>query len=300
MCWIGKVFEENGGCGYSLTNGHCMTLAVEVAGKTDIGCVRENNEDNFGYDSRHGIFVVCDGMGGQAAGEVASKMAVDVMLRYFRDANHRNSAHDNGNSPSKPSPTAKSLAHALQLANETIFAAGESEVGPMRMGSTAVAAVVRGHSLAIGHVGDSRIYLVRQGTIQQLTQDHSLVMEQVRMGFISREEASTSELQNVILRALGTEAEVQPDVEDLIVMPGDTLLMTSDGLTRQVNDDEILKIIVAGQSLQQACNKLVQAAKQNGGDDNITCLLLRIVEQPWYKGILNKLFPGEQQWQNSI
>jgi serine/threonine protein phosphatase PrpC len=77
-------------------------------------------------------------------------------------------------------------------------------------------------------------------------------------------------------------------------------LMTSDGLTRQVNDDEILKIIVAGQSLQQACNKLVQAAKQNGGDDNITCLLLRIVEQPWYKGILNKLFPGEQQWQNSI
>jgi serine/threonine protein phosphatase PrpC len=120
------------------------------------------------------------------------------------------------------------------------------------------------------------------------------------MGFISREEASTSELQNVILRALGTEAEVQPDVEDLIVMPGDTLLMTSDGLTRQVNDDEILKIIVAGQSLQQACNKLVQAAKQNGGDDNITCLLLRIVEQPWYKGILNKLFPGEQQWQNSI
>lgn len=277
-----------------------MTLAVEVAGKTDIGCVRENNEDNFGYDSRHGIFVVCDGMGGQAAGEVASKMAVDVMLRYFRQANHRNRAHENGNSPSRPSATAKSLAHALQLANETIFAAGESEVGTMRMGSTAVAAVVRGHSLAIGHVGDSRIYLVRQGTIQQLTQDHSLVMEQVRMGFISREEASTSELQNVILRALGTEAEVQPDVEDLIVMPGDTLLMTSDGLTRQVNDDEILKIIVAGQSLQQACNKLVQAAKQNGGDDNITCLLLRIVEQPWYKCILSKLFPGEQQWQNSI
>ena len=277
-----------------------MTLAVEVAGKTDIGCVRENNEDNFGYDSRHGIFVVCDGMGGQAAGEVASKMAVDVMLRYFREAHNGNGFFTHGNSLASPSPIAKSLAQALRLANETIFAAGESETGHLRMGSTAVAAVVRGHSLAIGHVGDSRIYLVRQGTIQQLTQDHSLVMEQVRMGFISREEASTSAMQNVILRALGTEAEVQPDVEDLIVMPGDTLLMTSDGLTRQVNDDEILRTIVSSNSLQQACNRLVQAAKQNGGDDNITCLLLRIVQRPWYKGILNKLFSGEQQWQNSI
>jgi serine/threonine protein phosphatase PrpC len=125
-------------------------------------------------------------------------------------------------------------------------------------------------------------------------------MEQVRMGFISREEASTSAMQNVILRALGTEPEVQPDVEDLIVMPGDTLLMTSDGLTRLVNDDEILGIIVESSALQQACNKLVQAARHNGGDDNITCLLLRIVEQPWYKNILSKLFSGEQQWQNSI
>ena len=287
-----------------------MTLAVKVAGRTDIGCVRENNEDNFGYDSRHGIFVVCDGMGGQAAGEVASKIAVDVMLRYFREAHNGNGFlshgflshgfHSDGNSLVTPSPIARSLANALRLANERIFAAGESELGHLRMGSTAVAAVVRGHSLAIGHVGDSRIYLVRQGSIQQLTQDHSLVMEQVRMGFISREEASTSAMQNVILRALGAEPEVQPDVEDLIVMPGDTLLMTSDGLTRLVNDDEILEMIVGSSTLQQACNKLVQAARHNGGDDNITCLLLRIVEQPWYKNILSKLFPGEQQWQNSI
>jgi serine/threonine protein phosphatase PrpC len=277
-----------------------MTLAVEVAGKTDIGCVRENNEDNFGYDSRHGIFVVCDGMGGQAAGEVASKMAVDVMLRYFREAHNGNGFHLHGNSLTSPSPIARSLANALRLANETIFAAGESEVGHMRMGSTAVAAVVRGHSLAIGHVGDSRIYLVRQGSIQQLTQDHSLVMEQVRLRYISREEASTSAMQNVILRALGTEPEVQPDVEDLIVMPGDTLLMTSDGLTRLVNDNDILEMIVGSSNLQEACNKLVQAAKHNGGDDNITCLILRIVEQPWYKNILSKLFSGEQQWQNSI
>jgi protein phosphatase len=149
-------------------------------------------------------------------------------------------------------------------------------------------------------VGDSRIYLIRQGEIQQLTQDHSLVMEQVRLGYITREQAEHSELQNVILRALGTEADVEPEVEDLVAIPGDTLLMTSDGLTRHVHDDEILATISNANSLQQACSALVETAKQRGGDDNITCLLLRVVEQPWYKRFLSKLFPGGPQWQNSI
>jgi protein phosphatase len=167
------------------------------------------------------------------------------------------------------------------------------------MGSTVVAALLRGHSLAIGHVGDSRIYLLRTGTIQQLTQDHSLVMEQVRMGYITREQAESSELQNVILRALGTEAAVQPDVEDLMVLPGDVLLMTSDGLTRHLKDEEILEIVDQSRSLPQACDALVQTAKDRGGDDNITCLLLRIVERTWFRKLFSK-FSGDQQWQNSI
>ncbi len=273
-----------------------MTIAVEVAGKTDVGCVRANNEDNFGYDSRYGIFVVCDGMGGQAAGEVASKIAVDVLLRYFRE---KSALHGSGG-PASAAPTAASLASALQEANRAIFDAAKDQMGRMGMGSTVVAALVHGHALTIGHVGDSRIYLIRQGQIQQLTQDHSLVMEQVRLGYITREQAEQSELQNVILRALGTEADVEPDVEDLVALPGDTVLMTSDGLTRHVHDDEILSTITSSASLQQACSALVEAAKQRGGDDNITCLLLRIVEQPWYKKFLSKLFPGGQQWQNSI
>lgn len=264
-----------------------MTLAVEVAGKTDIGCVRKNNEDNFGYDSRYGIFVVCDGMGGQAAGEVASKMAVDILLDYFRGAG------GNGHN-------AQSLAGAIQLANRSIHEAGLGEMGRLGMGSTVVAALVRGHSLAIGHVGDSRIYLVRQGAIQQLTQDHSLVMEQVRLGYITQDQAEKSELQNVILRALGADTEVEADVEDLVAMPGDKLLMTSDGLTRHVRDDEILKIMNGSQRLEDACNNLIQAAKERGGDDNITCLLLRIVERPWYKNLLRKIVPGGPEWQNSI
>jgi protein phosphatase len=293
-----------------------MSLAVEVAGKTDIGCVRVNNEDNFGYDSRYGIFVVCDGMGGQAAGEVASKMGVDVLLEYFRQAATdrdgietaaaaKTSAPAGGEQPTQALPTsvspgARSLARAIDVANRRIHKAGQSQNGHSGMGSTIVAALVRGNSLAIAHVGDSRIYMVRHGEIQQLTQDHSLVMEQVRMGMITREQAEQSEMQHVILRALGSEENVEADVEDLLAVPGDVLLMTSDGLTRHVRDQEILKIVAASSSVEKACAALIQAAKDRGGDDNITCLLVKIVDRPWYKNIFMRLFSGGPQWQNSI
>jgi serine/threonine protein phosphatase PrpC len=281
-----------------------MALALEVAGKTDVGCVRANNEDNFGYDSRYGIFVVCDGMGGQAAGEVASKMGVDVLLDYFR--NQPSAAEmlaANGDFPHAPqsaSSGAQSLADAIQLANRKIFQAGQAQQARQGMGATIVAALVRGNSLSIGHVGDSRIYLVRQGAIQQLTQDHSLVMEQVRRGYITLEQAQKSELQNIILRALGSEEAVEADVEDLVAVPGDLLLMASDGLTRHVQDEEILKIVQEPGDLEQRCSELVQLAKDRGGDDNITCLLIRIVSRPWYHSILSRMFFGGPQWQNSI
>jgi protein phosphatase len=275
-----------------------MALAVEVAGKTDVGCVRTNNEDNFGFDSRHGIFVVCDGMGGQAAGEVASKMGVDILLDYFRkQAPSAGTPSVNGQNGSSG---AQSLANAIQLANKRIFQAGQEHNGRSGMGSTIVAALVRGNSLAIAHVGDSRIYLVRQGAIQQLTQDHSLVMEQVRRGYITLEQAQQSEMQNIILRALGSEEVVEADSEDLLAMPGDILLMVSDGLTRYVQDEEILKIVQGPRGLEQVCGDLVKVARDGGGDDNITCLLVRIVDRPWYQSILNKLFFGGPQWQNSI
>jgi len=275
-----------------------MALAVEVAGKTDVGCVRANNEDNFGFDSRYGIFVVCDGMGGQAAGEVASKMGVDILLDYFR--RETPAAPGAPSSGAANASGATSLANAIQLANRTIFEAGQQQNGNGGMGSTIVAALVRGNSLAIAHVGDSRIYMIRQGNIQQLTQDHSLVMEQVRRGYITLEQAQKSEMQNIILRALGSEEAVEADVEDLVALPGDLLLMTSDGLTRHVNDDEILATVQRNLELERACNELVETAKQRGGDDNITCLLVRIVDRPWYSNFFNKLFHGGPQWQNSI
>jgi len=276
-----------------------MTLAVEVAGKTDVGCVRANNEDNFGYDARYGIFVVCDGMGGQAAGEVASKMAVDEMLNYFRQ-NAEQATVPNGNSAAQPIRNSTALAEAIHRANHAIHQAARHENARSGMGTTIVAVLLHGNALTIANVGDSRIYLVRHGEIQQLTQDHSLVMEQVRLGYLTREQAETSELQNVILRALGSEEQVQPDVEDMPAINHDILLMTSDGLTRHVKDQEILRIVNEAASLDEACATLVQTAKDRGGEDNITCMLLKIVERPWYRHILNKLFSGDQQWQNSI
>jgi serine/threonine protein phosphatase PrpC len=290
-----------------------MKLAVEVAGQTDVGCVRANNEDNFGFDSRYGIFVLCDGMGGQAAGEVASKMAVDTLLEYFRTepqarAPIRPSApaaseDEEGTQEIEPviadSNPSKSLAEAIHLANRRIYDAGQTESGRSGMGSTIVAALLRGNALAIANVGDSRIYLIRHGEIEQLTDDHSLVMEQVRLGYITREQAETSELQNVILRALGSEPEVQPDVEDLVAVNDDLILLTSDGLTRHVHDQEILEIVTQSRTLEAACAGLIQTAKDRGGDDNVTCLLVRMVAQPWYKKIFHP-FSGGPQWQNSI
>lgn len=274
-----------------------MALAVKVAGRTDVGCVRANNEDNFGFDSRYGIFVVCDGMGGQAAGEVASKMGVDIMLDYFRKLG--SAASDHGPAV-QPASGAESLASAIQLANRMIFDAGKDQNGQAGMGSTIVAALLRGNALSIAHVGDSRIYLIRHGAIQQLTQDHSLVMEQVRRGYITLEQAQNSELQNIILRALGSEESVEADIEDLLTLPGDLLLMTSDGLTRHLKDEEILAIVRRSHNLDSACNELVETAKQRGGDDNITCLLVRVEDRPWYRNIFGKLFYGGPRWQNSV
>jgi protein phosphatase len=277
-----------------------MTLAVEVAGKTDVGCVRTNNEDNFGYDARYGIFVVCDGMGGQAAGEVASKIGVDVLLNYFREAAQSGEYPQVGKPFEGVSPQGQALASAIQLANHTIYDASQRNAGTAGMGSTLVAALVKENALCIAHVGDSRIYLLRQGSIQLLTQDHSLVMEQLRRGYITREEAERSTNQHIILRALGSEEEAQPDVEDLVVLAGDVVLMTSDGLTKYAKDEEILKIVSSAETLEVACDTLIQTARSRGGDDNITCLLLKIVEQPWYKKIAQRWFSGGPQWQNSI
>jgi PPM family protein phosphatase len=274
-----------------------MSLSVQVYGRSDLGCVRTNNEDNLGFDRRYGVFVVCDGMGGQAAGEVASKLAVDSVLNYFRAAG-RGPYPQVGPKIADSSELGNALASAIQMANTGIYEAASRESGHAGMGSTIVSVLLKENFCAVANVGDSRVYLVREGNIKQLTDDHSLVMEQVRRGLITREEAEASEMQNIIIRALGSEETVEVDVHDMMAAPGDVYMLASDGLTKHVKDARILEMVMTARDLKQACENLIQAAKDDGGDDNITCLLVRTIERPWYK----KLFSGGggPEWQNSI
>ncbi len=273
-----------------------MALLLEVAGRSDVGCVRENNEDNFGYDTRHGIFVVCDGMGGQAAGEVASKVAVDAVLAYFRDQAERKTGEQPVDSGGNRTPRAKSVGASISLANRAIREASEKSPGHSGMGSTIAAVLVEGDFFSVGHVGDSRVYLVRDGKIEQLTNDHSLVAEHVRRGLLTKEQADRSEVQNILLQALGSD-DVDPDLDDFAAAHDDILLIATDGLTRHVSEEAILKILLAAANPKVACDALIEAARLKGGEDNITCLVLRFVEQAWYK---RALWRDSPKWQDSI
>jgi serine/threonine protein phosphatase PrpC len=266
-----------------------MNLSVQAAGKTDVGLVRKNNEDNFGYDVRHGIFVVCDGMGGQAAGEMASKIGVETVLSYFRRGGSRNSNEPVvGRSFDGVSPRAAKLAHAIQLANLTIHEAASHDSERRGMGSTIVAVIVDGSLFSIANVGDSRIYLIRDGAIQQLTSDHSLVMEQVRRGLLTLEEAEQSKMQNVIVRALGSDESVEPDLADHEFVSEDVLLLCSDGMSRYVQESRMIDLVAGKENLKQACEHLIQAAKDGGSDDNITCLLIRAMKQSWHERLRSR------------
>jgi serine/threonine protein phosphatase PrpC len=265
-----------------------MSFAIQVAAKTDVGCVREGNEDNFGYDTRRGIFVVCDGMGGHSAGEVASKIAVETLLGYFQEGPQEASALALTKPAENVSERARNLGEAIQLANKAIRAAACRDQEQAGMGSTIACVLVDDIFVSIGHVGDSRVYLVREGGIQQLTQDHSLVMQQVQLGLISPENAEESKLQNIITRALGPAEMVEPDLDEMIAASDDIFVLASDGLTRVLGDQVILDVVTAAVDLKYACNQLIQLAKEADCDDNITCLLIRFVEERWYQTCLRK------------
>jgi serine/threonine protein phosphatase PrpC len=276
-----------------------MKLAIQVAGKTDVGLVRTNNEDNLAFDTGSGVFVVCDGMGGQNAGERASKIAVDTVMGYFRKTT-KEGGEVFGRVFERLSARANALARAIQLANQTIHEEAERDTRYTGMGSTIVAIAVEGDEFSVAHVGDSRAYLLREGVLQQLTNDHSLVMEQVRRGLLTREDAEKSTIQNVIVRSLGAEESVDPDLADHELLPGDVLLMCSDGLSHFVNDSLLTDLLVANSSPVLACNELIEAAKSAGSNDNITCLVVSAVAPSWSDRVLGRLKPGRSQSCESI
>jgi len=250
-----------------------MSLALEAAGRSDVGRIRPSNEDHFGFDPQLGIFVVCDGMGGHAAGEVASHIAVDTVLGYFRE--HAPAVGDNAFLDDAPLG-ARLLAEAVRKANDAILDYAEEHKNTSGMGTTLVAARFSDGVFSIANVGDSRIYLFRDGQLLQLTEDHSLVMEQVRRGMLTLEEARHSSAQNIITRALGTDESTLPDLGEFPAQGGDLLLLTTDGVLRHVTDDEIRRILLQLPSLEAACATLIDAANEGGGEDNSTCVLVRV------------------------
>jgi len=247
-----------------------LALFAEIAARTDIGLVRRNNEDDYGYDDGFGLYVVCDGMGGAAGGEVASKLAVDTFLVIAR----QEIVSLNGNCDT----TELALRRAVAAANRAVVVRAGWDICYRGMGTTLVGARLCGEKLTVVHVGDSRAYLLRDGQAVPLTEDHSYIADQVRMGLMGVEHAAQSSMQSVITRAIGADADVQPDVRDLRVQDGDWLLLTTDGLTRHVSAEEIAERVLSAGGPDEASERLIEMAKQRGGSDNITCIVVRIHE----------------------
>jgi serine/threonine protein phosphatase PrpC len=247
-------------------------LSLSFAAATDIGCKRGNNEDSFGYDAEQHIYVVCDGMGGNAAGEVASGMAVRALIETFESQTME--SMDGG----LRRPIEERLLNSIGEANRVVREAADGNPELQTMGTTLVCACLDGDRIVIGNVGDSRAYLVRNGTCLQVTLDHSLLDEQVRSGMLTAEEAAASSLQSVITRAVGIANTVEPDLFAVELSLEDMLLLTSDGLTRYTEPEDIAQVASTGVELAAICHGLIDIAKQRGGADNITCVMLRVVE----------------------
>jgi serine/threonine protein phosphatase PrpC len=250
------------------------TLSLDFAAVTDIGCKRTNNEDSFGYDAEQHIYVVCDGMGGNAAGEVASSMAVRALIESFEAM-----ALDKSDS-GQDVPIENRLQSSILEANRVVREAGAADPELKSMGTTLVCACLDGDRIVIGNVGDSRAYLLRNGACRQITQDHSLLDEQIRSGNMTPEMAATSKLQSVITRAIGAADTVEPDLFAAKLQLDDMLLLVSDGLTRYAQPEDIAMAASHQSDLATICNRLIEHAKQRGGADNITCILMRAVESP--------------------
>lgn len=240
-------------------------LKIDVVALTDVGCVRTNNEDGFGYDLASRIFVVCDGMGGMAAGEVASATAVKEVVESFSQGD----ATEAG--------TEDRLYRAILHANQEVYKLSQGREELRGMGTTLVSACIEGRRLLIGNVGDSRAYFLRGGVCAQITNDHSFLAEQVRKGSMKIEEAQASPLQSVITRAVGSAESVEPDIFTGDLEPGDIVLLTSDGLTRYADAKAIASVILSCTNLSDACQALIDRAKQQGAVDNVTCLLLQFL-----------------------
>lgn len=252
-------------------------MRVRAAARSDVGRHRTNNEDTYFADEQLGLFVVADGLGGHASGEVASRLAVETISQQMaRWAAGGGAPPAMGAAVGGGPEAATHLANSIRFANQVIHETANCTPRYQGMATTVVAALVADGRVILGHVGDSRIYRVRDRKLEQLSRDHSLVREQVALGLISEDEAAVSPQRHVVTRALGMEPKVQVDVQVQEIQEGDTLLLCSDGLSDMVDEPVMLEAVVqAGDDLEAACSALVELANARGGRDNITAVLVQ-------------------------
>jgi protein phosphatase len=253
-------------------------VRVEAAGDTSVGMKRNHNEDNYAILSEEDLFIVADGMGGHASGEVASQMAIETMRDFFRAT----SQDPEATWPYKMDKTRgyqeNRLITGIKLANLRIFEAAQRNAGQRGMGTTMVALLAFDDGVLVGHVGDSRVYRLRDGKLTQLTEDHSLLNDYIKMKRLSPEEIANFPHKNVIVRALGMKESVKVDCFLDKPEAGDIYVMCTDGLSGPVSDDEIREITyVTAPDLMNASKSLIDRANRNGGPDNITVVLARVV-----------------------
>jgi protein phosphatase len=249
---------------------------VRFSGDTNVGMKRDHNEDSFYLPVNERLAIVADGMGGHASGEVASKLAVDTIASFFRETEGEQQLTwpfkvDRGHNQ-----TLNRMATAIKLANQQIFEEAERKASCRGMGTTVVSALFLDDVLIVGHVGDSRLYRVREGGIEQITEDHSLLNDYIKMKKLSASEIASFPHKNVIVRALGMKSSVEVDI--IVDHPrlGDLYLLCSDGLSGMVTDTEIAGLAIEEPDLDRLCERLISTANENGGVDNITVVCARL------------------------
>jgi serine/threonine protein phosphatase PrpC len=252
---------------------------LEAYGQTDVGRRRKLNEDNFLVAPEPGLYAVCDGMGGHNAGEVASKMAIETLQAFIEKSHKEKEITWPYGLDVNLSFDGNRLKTAIKLANKKVFRAADNREDYTGMGTTVVAGLVSDNTLTLGSAGDSRCYLLRNGQLSQLTRDDSWVSAALGEGILNSDEIERHPLRNVITKAVGAKDSIELDVVEQKLSPGDVALICSDGLHAMLSDQEIQRTLTPfPESLEEAAGKLIDAANEAGGKDNVSVVLLRYTE----------------------
>jgi protein phosphatase len=249
-------------------------MVLEAAGSTDRGTVRKHNEDSIFLDAGIGLFVVADGLGGHAAGEVASKIVVDEIAKFIKKTAGSEDGAPSGGDDGL-SPNGNRIKEAIRLADKAITDDIAIHAERDSMGSTVVACLIKDKCVTMAHVGDSRAYKLSKNEIQQITRDHSWVADQVANGFLTTEEAKKHPFRNVITQALGNGCDLEIEIHEFEMADSEAILLCSDGLTGMVADEQILSIFAQASNLHDAVGGLISKAIENGGEDNVSVILAK-------------------------